>query len=250
MTYTMDTPRSYNFSGIKTALRCHRLYKYLYIDKLTPEKGPTGDLLFGSAMHAAMEAAFTGDDALSAFNTYWEYVGTKTPDFGRLGYEALQDVGQTLVPRFVNDHVPKFTPKSVETRLYGVLSDVKVEGTPDFVGLYDGVPSIVDFKTSGQPYDKGKIRVDEQMYLYAHLARTELKYDVQQLVYKVFIKSTKRIQTLVHPLDEAEYQDILASILEHCRDLEKRQSWPANRGGCLAYGGRCEFFNKCYPKSS
>jgi hypothetical protein len=139
----------------------------------------------------------------------------------------------------------------MEQRMYSTVGEYKIEGTADFIGDYKGVPSLVDFKTSNMDYKAEKIISDEQLYMYSYLAKKELDYMPQQVVYFVLVKSYNpkygpKIQVKTHPLSEYKLEDMMHNVELMCRDLDQRIEWPRNPKGCGAYGRRCGFFDKCY----
>ena len=64
--------RSYSYSQLQAAYRCNRYFKLLYIDKLVPKVAKSGDLVFGSAIHFAIEQYFLHQaDIVDSFRVYW-----------------------------------------------------------------------------------------------------------------------------------------------------------------------------------
>ncbi len=240
-----------SYSAISTAYMCYRKYKFSFLDKVPQPETPA--LLFGTALHAGIQATLEGDDGQSVFSIFWNTVKGKEFDYGRYDWDYLKNAAEVQLEKFRRLHAKKFKIKQMEQRLYGTVTgpdgrDYQVEGTPDFVGEYDGVPSIVDFKTSGYTYPKEKLTVNEQMPLYAHLAKQSLGYEVQQLVYYVFVKSDNRIQVLKTQLTPDDLANRLENIGAMCQDLTSRQSFPANRNGCLMGTYKCAYWDMCYKK--
>jgi hypothetical protein len=199
-------------------------------------------------MHGALHAIMDGGDGHQTFKIYWDSIQNQPIEWGRDGPAVLAEKAEVMLNKFLKTHKDKLKSYQLEDRLYGEHKGVRLEGTPDFLGEYKGIPSVVDFKTSGYPYDKDKIIVNEQMYLYAHLAQTQAKYPVQQIVYFVFVKYTASIQVLCIDVDTGKLTEMLDNIAELCEDIDSRVKFPANREGCLKYGGkRCDFFDRCYP---
>lgn len=242
------TVKSFNYSAINTAYRCEQLYQYLYVDKLTPP-GPEGlDLHFGTAMHSAIQAILEGDSGEDAFRVYWGSL--KETQQGRYTSDELKDQAlNVFIPRFERLHAKKFVVTQMEERLYGTLGDVRVEGTPDFLGTFEGIPSIVDFKTSGYRYPKERIVTSEQMYLYAHLAQQRLGFKPNQLVYLVFVKGKEpSIQTLKCDLSIEKLSNMLGNIHQMCHKLSQLNVAIKNRNSCLQGENKCVFWNKCYSE--
>lgn len=224
---------------------CPRLYKLKHIDKVPQPVLPSGDLEFGTAMHLSLNTMLSGGAGLSIFSTYWESIKDKPIQYGRFDWAQHKDIAERLLTRFEKLHKKHFEPVSMEERISMRVGEHRIEGTPDFVGKYRGVPSIVDFKTSGSKYDKRKIYCDEQMPLYAELAKRVHGFEAKQLVYVVFIKGEVSIQTLTRELTGTERTSIVQNVVETCDDLAARKAWPRNPDGCLKYGG-CPYFKHCY----
>lgn len=246
------TLKSFNYSALTTFRRCKQLYKYLYVDKLTPDVPRSGDMAWGTGMHLGVEGYLEGEDGLRRFNTYWDIERKANNRYGRYSWEALRDQAQILLPRFERLYLKKFKVFQMEKRLYGTIGQVKVEGTPDFLGEYEGVPTLLDFKTSGYRYPKAKTQISEQLYLYAHLAAQSENYPVKQLVYFVFVKgSAPGIQVLTRKVTDREMGAVLKDLEETVEDVilaQEKQRFTMNRGSCIMGEIRCDFFERCHGK--
>lgn len=238
-----------SYSAVSTAYTCYRKYELVY--KLG-EKAPvahSADMSFGTGMHAGLQACLEGDNGLSVFDAYWQSEKGKELSYGRYGWDELHNLGITLQTRFERLHAKYYKIHQMEQRLFGDLGGVKIAGTPDFLGDYQGVPSVVDFKTSAYPYPYEKLDVNEQMYLYAYLAQQN-GYTPKQIVYAVFIKSACRIQVIKKDLTNGEVAEKLKNIQLMLEDLTLRESFPMNRNSCLKGAYLCEFYQRCYPQPS
>jgi hypothetical protein len=244
---------SFNFSAVTTHRKCAKLFQYVYVDKLKQETPMSGDMQFGQAIHLGIETYLEGDNGIDAFNTFWDIEKNKGNAYGRFDWAALKDQGNRLLDLFNRRHKGRFEVFQMEQRLYGEYGDIKLEGTPDVVGKFDGVESIIDFKTSGYRYHKDKIRVAEQLYLYAYLAQTKLNYPVKQLVYLPLIKGmTPSIQTAqIVKFNQDDCEMVLDDLRFECKELLAKQAnkvFTRNRGSCIVGDNVCPFFNKCFPK--
>lgn len=234
---------TFRYSAINTAYTCYLKYKRIYIDG---EKADyeSGDVAFGSALHRALHAHFKKQDPELDFDMAWGAQRAKPYLYTRFNWEQLREMGLKFISRWVRLHAKKYEPFKVEENITTRLSGFMFQGTPDYVGLYQGVPSVVDFKTSAKEYDKKKIITNEQMYLYAYMVKEVFNYDVKALAYVVFIKGDEpRIQTNVKiDLDEKLLQRHMDNVKLMCEDLSQRTKFPMNKNSC----NFCEFFNKCY----
>ncbi len=245
---------SYNYSAISLSRKCGKYYQYVYIDKLKPQAQSSGDMAFGSAIHLGIEACLTGDDGKEDFLTYWGIEKSKDNRYSRFGWSELRSQGLTLLTKFDTRYKKRIQIHQMEQRLYGSYRDIKLEGTPDVIGDFDGVPSIIDFKTSSSNYHKEKIRTAEQLYLYSYLAKTVLGYEVKQIVYIVLVKGqVPSIQTaLIRDFKQAECDRVLNDIYIDCKRLEEMQlkkDFTRNLNSCI-FGekGECDWFRACFPK--
>lgn len=247
---------SISYSHLSTALRCPRLYQYQVLEGRKVEGVKSLALYFGTALHAGLCGILKGQS-----NKDFSFIMTKAklekgifgPD--RYSWEEYFEMGQVFLERFSRLHASAFTPVALEERLYGALPNgAKVEGTPDAVALYKGICSVIDFKTSGSAYPKEKAVVSDQMHLYAHMAQKQYKLVVEQLVYVVFVKSSKspRIQVIKAPLTQEKLAERIANfsaLNDNLQTLKTQYSGallPQNCNACFDYNRRCDFFDVCH----
>ena len=244
----MDNLNSHSYSMVSVANKCLRLYKLQFIDKHPFAKEESSALDFGTAVHSALQATLEGGNGEEVFHVFWESVKDKDMKFFRHSWDDLSQIGSQLVGRFGRLHAKNFKIKRpMEQRLFGELGGYNIEGTPDFIGEYKGVPSIVDFKTSSQVYTPDKLVVSDQLHLYRHLVKQQLGYDAKQLVYLVLNKHPVRIQSLVTEVDENQHKEVLENIRVQIEELEKRSIWPQNKQSCLVGGKyRCSAWDVCH----
>lgn len=232
-----------SYSSISTAYTCYQKYKYLYVDELSTPGPDSAELHFGTAIHMGLQAMIEGADYQSVFSFYWQSIKKADVEYRRYDWDAYLEMGTVFLARFERLHLKSFgKPDFLEERLYKKLGKFDLEGTPDYIGEYKGVLSVIDFKTSATPYPKEKIVVNEQMPLYAYLSGL----DVKQAVYYVFCKSDTRIQTVVQELTPEFMKNKLANIESMCEDLSQRSTYPRNTNGCMMGSYKCAFFTKCH----
>lgn len=240
---------SFSNSMLSAAYRCGQYFKLLYVDKLKPTKTQkSADLVFGSSVHFAIEEHYEGSNILDAFHMYWD---TEAPnlEYGRYKREELERIAEILLERFVRLHAKNIVIKEQEQRLYTKIDDISLEGTPDVLGEYKGVPSIIDFKTSGYRYPKEKITIDPQMQLYHYLAKAN-GFTAEQLVYIVFIKAKEpSIQVLTSPVNNELIDKTMMNVVKQCKDIEMKLEnniWTYNTQSCMIGGRKCDYFEKCW----
>lgn len=248
----MNKMHSYSYSEISTAYKCNQLFKYLYLDKLKPNTPDSGDMKFGTALHMGLNVMLSGEgDGVEYFTLYWDAQKTLENAYTRFKWSELREQGIVFLERFKRLHMKHFKPFFMEKREYGNIGDIRVEGTPDFVGTYKDVMSLVDFKTSATRYNPEKADISEQMHLYAYLVeQNNPDIKIEQLVYVVFIKgTTPSIQVVVSPINRDRMKVILENIRLQGEELNARiekDKWTKNFNGCGYQGGYCQFPERCY----
>lgn len=256
---TSDKELSLSYSMLSTALRCNRLYKHLYVDKLTPEEPPSLSLHFGTALHMAINAILEGGGGqagVAVFMAYWGSVRGLPFRNERYDWPEYGEMGSVFIERFTRLYAKRLEPQLMERRLYVKSPSydtglrLTFEGTPDFFGDLDGVPTLLDFKTSGTRYDNDKHATADQMRLYAYMVQQGLKVEVKQIAYLVFVKSVKTpsIQLQVAPLDQAELLARIKNMEVQADQLTYKGAYPQNFGACLDFGRKCPFWDKCHGK--
>jgi hypothetical protein len=242
----IDKNTSWSFSSYSTALSCLQKYKYVYVDKLQQEQ-EIGDLAFGKAVHSAINGSLEGEDGEMLFDLYWGTYKTLPVEYGRYKWDYLQNAGSELMRKFVKFYKPRLEPIIMEKRAYSEYKGMKVEGTLDFYGKLDGVESLIDWKTTGYPYDKDKALIALQLHLYAYLCINEFKVVPKQVVYFPFVKSKGSIQEpIIIPLDESKMHAMLDTMKAYVDKLGSSSDAPKNYNSCIMGTMKCQFFNKCH----
>lgn len=114
----------------------------------------------GDPLEQTMEAAAERGTVLHAYLEHRLWGGARE-EFELPG--AYEDYANG-VDLFLSEHA--IDPYLIETPLWGELDGVKFAGTPDFVGLFDGVLSVLDWKFVSQVQ---KTRVGAQLNGYMSL---------------------------------------------------------------------------------
>ncbi len=235
-----------SYSVLSQFQRCPKLYELAQIRKLPEEGPPSGDMAFGSAMHCALQASLEGDDPYAGFANYWNAIKGKPYTYGRYDWGAYEGMGPAFIDKFQTYQYKHIVPVSVEERLAHQYVGVPFEGTPDVIGYYKGVLSVIDFKTSASRYDKSKIESNAQMPLYAWLSHQTLAQTPLQRVYIVFVKYDLSIQTLVAPLTSQEISASMENSWQWAIDIDTRKVFPKNTQGCVLGSYKCGYYNHCW----
>lgn len=218
------------YSELSTYINCPVKYDFIYKEGL--KEDATLDLVFGTCMHTALECSFEGLDAKEVFEN--EFLKYQDKELKRYTYsfDSLLSIGPKFLDNFESRHRKKFELLACEKSFRTSILDIEFTGTIDCIAYIDGVPTVVDFKTSDKAYKKDKIDSNLQMYLYAKAASEIFSIEIKQIMYLVFIKSeAPRIQTLKKELD----QDLLQVHLNNACEISK----------LLLSGVRYKNFNSC-----
>lgn len=238
--------RSYSYSDYSSAVACMRKYKLLKIDQVA-QTGLSGDLEFGTALHAAITACLRGDEYMDVFDMYWADASNKEVEYGRFNWVELGRIGREFMRKFSNRYASDFKPQLMEKRLYGEYKGVKLEGTPDFVGSYKGTLVVADWKTTGYAYDKDKAKVALQLLLYTYLAITNLDFKPQQMLYLPFVKSSGSIQTpVVVEFNHQKMIDALDDMVHYLKVVDNETVFPKNLNSCIIGQYKCPMWEICH----
>lgn len=237
----------FGYSILSTAYDCQYKFKLKYLDKLESTQDKGIDLEFGTAIHAAIAASFEGIDPTTVFRIHWGSIKDRPLKSYRYNYDMLSGIGDRLLSKWSRLHSSHYKPLHVEKKLQWELGGFKMQGTPDFIGEYKGVLSIVDWKTSNMKYDRRKLEADEQMPLYAYAAKKALGLDIKQVVYAPLIKGTESVQTpLVLPISQKDVEKKLDNVIDHMRFLASTETFIKNRKHC----GLCDYWDQCEGKDA
>lgn len=244
---------TYRYSTLSDSDRCLKYYELRHILGMDNNSDKNADLKFGTSLHLGIQDLFEGGNGLDAFNILWNSYEEDGLEYSRLRHKDLSNLGNIFIERFERLHLKHFIPAHIEKKMsFNPLgSQYVLSGTPDFLGSYKGVPSVVDWKTSGYAYDKAKLVINEQMPGYMAMAKEAVGYEAQQLVYVVFVKNPKepRIQVLTKLPTVDKINSVLENIVARCKDLERRsgsKEYPRNPQSCLIGTRKCDFYSVCY----
>lgn len=171
-------------------------------------------LEYGTALHLGIRSILEGDDGVADFNLYWDSLKDTEMVYYRHGWQELRDLANTrFLPNFQKLHAKKYVDIKQELQMsMPFMGEHTLQGTLDCVGMYEGALTVSDWKSSTAEYKKNKIERNPQMYLYAKLYQHNYGVLPTQLVYKVFIKSEGRIQTLKKELTEQYLCNIISTV--------------------------------------
>lgn len=239
---------SFWYSKIESYKHCPQKYRYQYLEGVKAGTALSADLAFGTALHGGLEAHFSGSDPEETFSLLWEHAQLQGLAYGRFGWDYLNSIGPQLLRKFIKAYAKDIEPVILEERLFGKFGTYDFEGTPDIIGRFRGVPSVIDFKTSAYRYEQGKILVASQLMDYANLARQNNVDPVpEQIVYFVFVKQSASIQKpLIRRVSSAELDAAQQRTIEWIDIVKRDKVLPRNTSGCIRGPLVCEYFDKCW----
>lgn len=239
---------SWSFSHYSTLLRCKQLYQYQIIDKAPEFQEVDGNLKFGTALHAALNAIVHGKNGESLFELTWEEEEGNDHDYGyKHNHASIGQMGLGFLSKFRKAYLKDIEPIFAEERLFGTYGDIKLEGTPDLIAKYKGVVTLFDFKTSAYSYDKDKATNSLQMYLYAYLAEQNKIANVEQICYLVFCKDKGSIQTpIIEKIDKNKSLHMLEDMQNYIKMLTSSEVNTKNPNACFMGKHKCPAFDRCW----
>lgn len=244
----MTIPERFSGSMLSSYASCPRLFKYQFLDKLQ-EPGPLGmDRVYGTGVHSAIQACLESQaDPVSVFEEFWGMYQDADIQRGGYDYEELLRQARIMLGKFARNHAKRFKIFKMEERL---KSDVLgLEGTPDFLGDFDGVPSVVDFKTTSYRYPPEKAAIAEQLWIYVALA-LESGFTAKQVVFFPLVKGREpSIQTpVVYPVTQQMLEEHLSNVQMQKARIQGAQAFTKNPGNCYRGKLRCGYFNLCHGR--
>lgn len=201
-----------SYSAIRTFQSCPLKYRFRYLDGL-PESCTSSSLIFGSSIHAAIEAYFQAllvgeplpdlDALMATYRQCWQANQTEQIQFGSSeSAESLQQLAQRMLTKFLASELvqPEGRIIAIEEELRGAL----VPGVPDLLGRVDLLLEtdehvvIQDFKTARCAWNAEQAEESaEQLLLYGDLVRRLVPGKALKLRFAVITKTKEpKVQVL------------------------------------------------------
>ena len=208
-----------SFSALSLYQRCSLRYYFRYVAQL-PEESISASLVFGRAIHRAIEFHFREllagnappdlDTMLAEFNEGWEEFPGEQITFPKTDTrDSLEHLADRVLTAFRDSEVaqPQGHILGVEEELRGQVLD----GSPDLLARLDLLMktenelTVTDFKTSKSAWSSDQASDSaEQLLLYSELVRQRFPGLPIRLEFVVFTKAKKvAISRYTVPLDAA-----------------------------------------------
>lgn len=248
-----DGPRNYiSHSAISTYMRCPLRYRFRYLDNL-PEKTVSSSLIFGNAVHRAVEFHLTelmiGNEPpsiealLGEYDAAWSGYAPEAVRFGKNeNRDALLPVAHRVLSTFQTSTLAK--PEGVILGIEEELRGPVVPGCPDLLGRLDIIVEtpqalvVTDLKTSRSQWGPSQIEESAgQLLLYSELAKTLSPGKELKLQFAVLTK-TREPGLHLHdvPADRHQVDRIKRVVQEAWKAIQAEVFYPIptalNCGGC------------------
>lgn len=206
-----------SYSAMRTFQSCPLKYRFRYIDGL-PERCTSSSLVFGSAIHGAIEAYFHAllvgnplpdmDALMETYRQCGQANQTEQIQFGASeSAELLEQLAQRMLAKFLASDVVQ-----PEERIIGIEEELRGElipGLPDLMGRVDLILEtddhviIQDFKTARSAWSFEQAEESaEQLLLYGDLVRRLVPGKALKLRFAVITKTKDpKVQILDTPFD-------------------------------------------------
>lgn len=194
-------------------LTCPKMFYDRHIlGKIQAEKSSA--LEFGTALHLGIRTILDGEDGTAPFLMYWNSLKNTHMQYYEHSWNDLKELAvESFLSNFKTRHAKKFTDFNQEVPLtMPFMKDHELQGTADFIGLYEGKRTIADWKTSSRAYKKNKIDLNLQMYIYSKMYAYTTDKVPEQIMYKVFNKKDGSINTIKKDLTPIYLDDIFTLV--------------------------------------
>jgi ATP-dependent exoDNAse (exonuclease V) beta subunit len=250
-----------SFSAIRAYQGCPLRYKFKYLDGI-PEDRVSSTLIFGCAIHAALEHHFhrimAGEpnetevaDLLEVYHQNWST--EKTIQFAtKDSRESLDKLAEKMFRNFLTSELscPAETIVGIEEEFRGTL----IPGVPDLLGRIDllllGEDVVIrDLKTSRSSWDDEQASESaEQLLLYAELIKEIFPGRTLRLQFAVITKHVDpRIQLVETPWDQHRLERTKQIVKNVWQSIQSGNFYPSPspigcssccyRSQCLAWKG-------------
>ena len=241
-----------SYSAISTYQSCPLKYFFRYVAGL-PEKTVSSSLVFGGAIHRAVEHHFNelmaGNDApttealLGEYDAAWSEYEPQSIRFGKEERrEDLQPLALRVLSAFQAN--PFSTPEGTILGVEEELRDAVIAGCPDVLGRVDLIVesvdavTITDLKTSRSRWSQEQVHESApQLFLYHELVKSFSPRKRIRLQFAVLTKMKEPTIDLHEVPASAQQIDRSKRVVEKVwRAIESESFYPApspmNCGGC------------------
>ena len=247
----MRVPREKRFSPsqLNTFIQCPRKYSFQYIERLPVERAPSPQLVFGNAVHSALDEAFrlppserTAARLGDAFRAAWRSDPERTGAFtdsdderawGLKGIELLERVASTdefttVIPRCLEDWAEVTVDGG--RQLFGRID--RVDDHPDGDGVI-----VIDYKTGRCRIAEDGLGDEVQAQVYALAVQATLKVAVREVRFMFIEAGENRVW---HPSDLDRIESRLLDLVEQIEQTTEFTPAPSRLCGWCDYLQHCD----------
>jgi len=230
----------FSYTQIAQYVACPRRYRYRYLDGWQ-EKDTRAAMVFGRAFENAVAALYRGQDPTAALYDEWAPHQNQPLHYGpREDWGRMFEQGVRMLERFAQqERVHILDPaKDLQVRISHRLGpEHEFLAYLDAIGELDGVPTIIDWKTTGSRYAEepnGVVALDPQLICYSWLT------GIEQVALVVFVrKHSPEIQYLQATISQSQRDDYQHLVETAVAQIEAAQFPPHSgirfpQNGCIS----------------
>jgi hypothetical protein len=198
----------YSYTQISRYLRCPRSYRYRYLDGWC-EKETRAAMAFGRCFESALGAYFRREDCAATLFKEWAAYRDAPFEYKKGDtWDRLLHQGIHMLQRFAQDdririHDPA---KNLQIKILRSLpGSAEFVAYLDAIGEIDGIPCLIDWKTTGSRYTEGPdglLSLDPQLICYSWIS------GISEVALVVFVrKHSPEIQYLRTTISEEQRRE-------------------------------------------
>jgi len=237
----------FSHTQIAQYLRCPKAYRYRYLEGWQ-EKETRAAMVFGRCFENALAACFDGDDPTAVLHKEWGAYRDIPFEYKKGdSWDRLLHQGVHLLHKFVqDDRVRIRQPKqNLQVKMIRSLpKDHEFVAYIDALGELDGVPCLIDWKTTTSRYPEepeGLLALDPQLICYSWIS------GIAEVAVVVFVrKHQPEIQYLRTTISDEQRREYGRLVEATVTQIEAGQfvphsgiRFPQNGCMCCAHLGLC-----------
>jgi hypothetical protein len=206
-------------------LHCPRHYQFRYIEGWR-EKDDRSSVVFGRSFELALGALYLGRDAEQVLFDEWSRWRSAGLQYAqRDSWDKMLHQGIALLQLFAQQsRLQLGSPPELQVQIQKQLdSDLDFLGYIDAIGVLDGTPCLVDWKTTSVAYadDRELLALDPQLVCYAWLT------GIKEIALIVFVRGRlPRIQYLPVRISNEQTRAYEALVLTTAEQIRKKSFHP------------------------
>jgi CRISPR/Cas system-associated exonuclease Cas4 (RecB family) len=237
---------TYSYTQISQYLTCPRRYRHRYLDGWK-EKDTRAAMRFGRAFELALGAYFRGEDPGEVLFHEWSACKNQELQFSKHDtWDRMLEQGIMLLIRFCQDDRIRISQpgRNLQVKFTRQLGKSEFLAYIDGIGMLDGKPYLLEWKTSGSRYreePEGLLALDPQLVCYSWMTGIA---DVAQVVF--VRKRLAEIQYLRTTISQDQRQEFGRLVENTIHRIESAQfpphsgiRFPQNPCSTCPYLGLC-----------